>query len=560
MASEESWTDRIDEAVNNVFEPVRDVLSDVVFHEVSILGGDIPLIVGWLVVAGLVFTVYFGFVQIRHFGLALRLVRGRYEQPDAPGEVSHFQALTSAVAGTVGLGNIAGVAIAVSLGGPGATFWMIVCGLLGMASKFVECTLGVRYREIDERGRVSGGPMHYLRRGLAERGLPRLGAVLSVLASVMILFFAFFGGNFFQVNQSLEQLATATREHTGFFAGSGGALLFGAIVAVLAAAVLLGGIRAIGRVTSRLVPAMAVLYVSACLVVIAFNVREVPDALVTIVTEAFRPEGVAGGVVGALVMGFQRAAFSNEAGVGSAPIAHSAVRTRRPATEGLVALLEPFLDTVVICTMTALTIVVAGGPLYREAREAAASGEGVDGGTVGISITSDAFETALPWFPAVLTIAVFLFAFATIITWGYYGQKAWAHLFGRAKGSETAYKVLFCVMIMAGALLSLGTLVELADAFLFSAAVCNIVGLYLLAPLVKRELGRVLDYVRRRDAGESDAAIEADEKLAAVTPVVLEAPHAPHTPDAVRDFADGADGADESDEEEGPADGLPVAN
>ncbi|WP_063784218.1 alanine/glycine:cation symporter family protein [Streptomyces sp. SBT349] len=537
MASEGSWTDRIDEAVNHVFEPVRDVLSEVVFYDVHLFGGDIPLIVGWLVLAGLVFTVTFGFVQFRHFGLALRLVRGRYEQPDAPGEVTHFQALTSAVAGTVGLGNIAGVAIAVSIGGPGATLWMIMCGLLGMASKFVECTLGVRYREIDAAGRVSGGPMHYLRRGLAERGLPRLGTALSLLASVMILFFAFFGGNFFQVNQSLEQLAAATGDHTDFFAGSGGALLFGAVVAVLAAAVLLGGIRAIGRVTSRLVPAMAVLYCAACLVVIGFNAGEVPAAVATIVTEAFRPEGVTGGVIGALVMGFQRAAFSNEAGVGSAPIAHSAVRTRHPATEGLVALLEPFLDTVVICTMTALTIVVARGPMYEAAREAAASGGGIEGTEVGISLTSDAFETALPWFPAVLTVAVFLFAFATIITWGYYGQKAWGHLFGPSKASENAYKLLFCFMIIAGALLSLGTLVELADAFLFSAAVCNIIGLYLLAPVVREELRRVLVYVRRRDAGESDAAIAADGTGAGRV-----SPRGPQDP-----------------EEGPPADGVPLA-
>ncbi|UCM88324.1 alanine/glycine:cation symporter family protein [Streptomyces marincola] len=515
MASGESWTDDVDEAVNDVFQPIRDVLYDAVFYEIDLFGSAFPLIVGWLVVAGVVLTAYFGAPQFRYLGISLRLVRGKYDQPDAPGEVTHFQALTSAVSGTVGLGNIAGVAIAVSIGGPGAAFWMIMCGLLGMATKFVECTLGVKYREIDENGRVSGGPMHYLRKGLAERGLPGLGKVLSLLSAVMILFFALFGGNLFQVNQSLEQLATSTEDYTGFFGGSGGALLFGVVVAALVAAVLIGGIRAIGEVTSRLVPAMAILYLTACLVVILFNVGDVPDAIGTIVTEAFNPEGVTGGLIGALIIGFQRAAFSNEAGVGSAPIAHSAVKTKRPATEGLVALIEPFLDTVIVCAMTALTIVVAAGPEYIAARDAAAEGGEVSGTTVGISITSDAFETAMPWFPGVLTVAVFLFAFSTVITWGYYGQKAWSHLFGDRPVSVNIYRVVFCLLIVAGALLSVGTLVDLADAFLFAAAVCNIIGLYLLAPVVKRELTKVLVYVRRRDAGESDAQIEADEARAA---------------------------------------------
>ncbi|MGP4114380.1 alanine/glycine:cation symporter family protein [Streptomyces sp. 4N509B] len=524
MADEStSWTDEVDEAVNDFFEPVRDVLFDVVFFDVTINDSAFPLIVGWLVLAGLIFTVYFGGVQFRHLPTAVRLLGGRYEQKDAPGEISHFQALTSAVSGTVGLGNIAGVAIAVSIGGPGATFWMIVCGLLGMATKFVECTLGVKYREIDAEGRVSGGPMHYLRKGLAERGLPGLGRVLAALSAVMILFFGFFGGNLLQVNQSLEQLATVTEDHTDFFTTSGGSLLYGVVVAVLVSLVLLGGIRSIGQVTSRLVPSMALLYVSACLLVIGFNVTEVPDAVGTIVSAAFSPEGVVGGVIGALIQGFRRAAFSNEAGIGSAPIAHSAVKTRRPATEGVVALIEPFVDTVIICTMTALTIVIAGGPLYEAARDTAAGGGdpttadavAAEGGDPGIAITSDAFETALPWFPAVLTVAVFLFAFSTLITWGYYGLKSWSHLFGASRVSETIYKSVFCLVTIAGALLSLGTLVDLADSFLFLAAVFNIIGLYLLAPKVKEELRRVLEYVRRRDAGESDEEITASEQAAA---------------------------------------------
>ncbi|MFD5321343.1 alanine/glycine:cation symporter family protein [Streptomyces sp. NPDC127098] len=519
----DSWTDTVDEAVNDFFEPVTEFLSDIVFYDVSVFDADFPIIVGWLALAGLIFTIYFGLAQFRHLRTALRFMSGKYEQKDAPGEISHFQALTSAVSGTVGLGNIAGVAIAVSVGGPGATFWMILCGLLGMATKFVECTLGVKYREIDADGRVSGGPMHYLRKGLAERGLAGLGTVLSFASAVMILFFGFVGGNLFQVNQSLEQLGAVTDEHTDFFTNSAGSLLFGVVVAALAGLVIIGGIRSIGQVTSRLVPAMAIVYLTACLIVIGFNVGEVPDALGTIVSSAFSPEGVTGGVIGALIQGFRRAAFSNEAGIGSAPIAHSAVKTRRPASEGLVALLEPFVDTVVICTVTALTIIIAGGPLYDAARDTAAGGGDPTtveqiaevGGNPGIAITSDAFDTALPWFPWVLTVAVFLFAFSTIITWGYYGLTAWTHLFGKSRTSENVFKVVFCLITIAGALLSLGTLVDLSDCFLFLGAVFNIIGLYLLAPVVKKELTRVLEYTRRRDAGWTEEQIEAAEAAAA---------------------------------------------
>ncbi|CAL9412672.1 Amino-acid carrier protein AlsT [Streptomyces sp. enrichment culture] len=501
-----SWTDDVDKAISDFFDPISSTASDIVFYNVPVFGAEFPVIVAWLAIAGFVFTIYFGFAQVRYIKLALKFVSGKYEQKDAPGEISHFQALTSAVSGTVGLGNIAGVAVAVSLGGPGATFWMILCGFLGMATKFVECTLGVKYREIDDQGRVTGGPMLYLRKGLAERGLPQLGRMIAAPAALMVLLFALFGGNVLQVNQSLEQIVSVTQDSTDFFAGSAGSLFFGVLMAVLVALVLIGGIKSIGALTSRLVPGMAILYVTACLIVILFNVGQVPDAINAIITGAFSPEGVTGGVIGALIQGFRRAAFSNEAGVGSAPIAHAAVKTKRPATEGLVAMIEPFVDTVIICTMTALTIVIASGPVYEAARQ---SDE-----PVGISITSDAFATALPWFPNVLTVAVLLFAFSTLITWSYYGQKSWHYLFGASKVSDTLYKLVFCFFVIIGAMMSLGSLVDLSDSALFLAAVFNIIGLYLLAPVVKRELKKVLEYVRRRDAGHSEEEIEADERAA----------------------------------------------
>ncbi|WP_432055141.1 alanine/glycine:cation symporter family protein [Streptomyces sp. bgisy022] len=503
----DSITQNIDDSVSDFFDPVATAVGDVVFYTVTVFGAELPLIVAWLAIAGLVFTCWFGLVQARRFKLALEVVRGKYDEADSPGEVNHFQALTAAVSGTVGLGNIAGVAVAVSVGGAGATFWMIVCGLLGMASKFVEVTLGVKYRDEHPDGTVSGGPMHYLPKGLAERfgrGGAKLGKVLAALAAIFILFFGLFGGNLFQTNQSYAQIASTFGGEDGFMASSSGAVLFGVLIAVLVGLVLLGGIRSIASVTSRLVPAMAIMYVLACLTVILVNITSVPDAIGDIFTGAFQPQGVAGGILGALIVGFQRAAFSNEAGIGSAPIAHSAVKTKHPASEGLVALLEPFIDTVIVCTMTALTIVIANPASWGEAREGAGIG--------GVTITSDAFATVLPWFPHLLTVAVLLFAFSTILTWGYYGLKAWTYLFGRSRTSETVFKSVWSIFVVAGALLSLDSLISLADSALFLLAVVNIIGLYLLAPVVKRELNSFLEFVRLRKSAEAaDARPEEPE-------------------------------------------------
>jgi AGCS family alanine or glycine:cation symporter len=506
----DSITTSVDEAVSGFFEPIATWLGEVVFYSVPVAGTELPLIVAWLVIAGLVFTAWFGLVQVRKFRLAVDVVRGKYDEKGSAGEVNHFQALTAAVSGTVGLGNIAGVAVAVSIGGPGATFWMILCGLLGMATKFVEVTLGVKYREVHADGTVSGGPMHYLPKGLADRfgkNGKTLGKVLAVLASFMILFFGLFGGNLFQVNQSYAQLVSVTGGENGLMGSSAGALFFGILIAALVGIVLLGGIRSIANVTSRLVPAMAGIYIVACLVVILVHVSALPAAIGTIIEGAFNPQGVAGGVIGALIIGFQRAAFSNEAGLGSAPIAHSAVKTKHPASEGLVALLEPFIDTVVICTMTALTIVVANPASWGEARRS--NGESIG----GVTITSDAFGTVMPWFPYILTVAVLLFAVSTVLTWGYYGLKAWTYLFGRTRGSELTFKVLYTLFAVAGSLLTLETLIGMADAVLFMLAVINIIGLYLLAPVVKRELASFLEFVRARNAGEVTKGDEEQESV-----------------------------------------------
>ncbi len=512
----------IEEAINAAFDPISTAVSNFVFAsfndlfgleaEASGAGGipvigNLPWIVAWLVLAAAIFTVYFGFVQFRGFGLAIKVVRGKFTRNDEPGEITHFQALTSAVSGTVGLGNIAGVGVAMTIGGAGATFWMILAGLLGMCTKFVECTLGVRYREYHEDGTVSGGPMHYLRKGIAER-FPNafgrvFGRVLAALAAIFLLFFGIAGGNMFQANQTYAQLQSVTGGETGALGGDGAALIFGVVLALIVGAVIFGGIKTIGRVTSRLVPAMALVYVTACLIVIGVNIGQVPAAFGAIISGAFTPEGVLGGAIGALIVGFQRAAFSNEAGLGSATIAHSAVRTKNPATEGYVALLEPFIDTVVICTMTALTIVIAGTPFWRAA-QADYFSSGGEITTDGVLVTSNAFETVLPWFPIVLTVAVALFAISTMITWGYYGQKAWTYLFGKSAVTERIYQLVFVFFIVVGSVLTLDSVLSFADAVLFLLALVNIIGLYILAPVVKQEVRAFREKIRTGEIAELD--------------------------------------------------------
>ncbi len=417
-------------------------------------------------------------------GISVDLIRGKYSRQSDPGEITHFQALSSAVSGTVGLGNIAGVGAAVVIGGPGATFWMILAGLLGMCTKFVECTLGVKYREIHEDGSVTGGPFRYL-----PVAFERFGAiptkVLTTIFAIALLLFGLIGGNMFQANQTFAQAQEVTGGDDGMLGSAGSALVFGIVLAVMVGAVILGGISSIAKVTSKLVPAMALIYVTACLLVILGNIANVPEAIGAIITGAFNPTGVAGGAVGVLIVGFQRAAFSNEAGVGSAPIAHAAVKTKNPVSEGFVALLEPFIDTVIICTMTALTIVIADTQFYNDAQATVAGGGAPPDGVV---VTSRAFETFLPSFPVVLAIAVALFAFSTLITWSYYSMKAWTTLFGRSVRSELIFKFVFCLAVVVGTVITFTSVISFADAMLFTCAIVNLLGCYLLLPKVREEL------------------------------------------------------------------------
>ncbi|WP_372887245.1 alanine/glycine:cation symporter family protein [Shimia sp.] len=483
----------IDDKVNQVFAEVTGPFVGLIFAPFP--GTSFPWIVMWLVIAASVFTLYFGFVQFRFFGHAIRLVKGDYSDPNDAGEVSHFQALATALSGTVGLGNIAGVAVAVGIGGPGATFWMILAGLLGMASKFTECTLGVKYRNEYPDGTVSGGPMYYISKGFAELGLPG-GKILAVLFSIFCILGAFGGGNMFQANQAHAQISGIIGDYPGWITG----LVFAAVVF----AVIVGGIKSIARVTEKVVPFMGILYVGAALVILIVNYDMIGWAFGQIFAGAFTGLGIAGGMVGALIQGFKRAAFSNEAGVGSAAIAHSAVKTSEPITEGFVSLLEPLIDTVVICTMTALVITISQQMLIDPQTGMYILTEGgshiatVDGNT-GVALTSAAFGASISWFPYVLAVAVVLFAFSTMISWSYYGLKAWTYLFGEGKTAELVFKVLFCIFVVIGASASLGPVIDFSDAAIFAMAVVNIAALYFLMKLVRAEL---VSYSARLNSGK----------------------------------------------------------
>ncbi|WP_084499761.1 alanine/glycine:cation symporter family protein [Brevibacterium album] len=497
---------RIEDAVNGALDPVVAWFSGIVFYSV----GPLPIVVFWLIVAAAIFTVYFGFIQFRGFKVALEVVRGKFSRSDDPGEITHFQALTSAVSGTVGLGNIAGVGAALALGGPGAAFWMVIAGLLGMCTKFVECTLGVKYREIREDGTVDGGPFKYLPVAFKRFPGPVSNALTGFFA-IAILLFGVAGAGMFQSNQTAVQIREVTGGQEGFFAAPIGGLIMGFLIAGLVGAVIIGGIKSIGRVTSKLVPAMGIFYILSCLIVILGNAGQILPALGEIVAGAFTPEAGFGGLIGTMIVGFQRSAFSNEAGIGSAPIAHSAVKTRRPVSEGFVALLEPFLDTVVVCLMTALTVVIGGGIVYEQAMQ-----QVIDGGETpdGVSLVSAAFATITPWWPILLAIAVMLFALSTLITWAYYGEKAWHYLFGKRSSTDLVFKLILMTFIVIGCLASFGTVVDFSDAALFCCAFVNILGLYFLMPVVKKEMKQ---YLADRKSGRlHELGAEDEEHLAQI--------------------------------------------
>ncbi len=514
----------IDERINDAFTPFSEWWVGVVLHAFPGTKGlfgledGIPTIIFILVFGALFFTIYFGFINVRRFPLAINVVRGKYDELEGhsveaqtmvnidggdivdtirdeskDGEVSHFQALATAVSGTVGNGNIAGVALAIAIGGPGATFWMIICGLIGMSTKFVECTLGVKFRDVDEDGTVYGGPMYYLSRGLKERGFGTLGMALAAIFALFCVLASFGGGNAAQSNQAAMQLV----DQFGM-SGGGARTIIGIVIALLVGVIIIGGIKRIASVTEKIVPFMALMYILACLYIIIINFGKVDDAFGQIFGQAFSMKAGIGGLIGVLITGFRRAAFSNEAGAGSASIAHSAVKTKYAASEGLVALLEPFIDTVVICTMTALVIII----FNHGGAEFAYGGDGsgaviIDGQSLeGAGITAAAFGEYIPFSGPFLTLAVVLFALSTMISWSYYGLQSWMYLFGRNKWADISYKVLFLIFIVIGAAGDMSAVWGFSDAMILALVFPNMIGLVLLYPYVKEELNRYLSAIK----------------------------------------------------------------
>ena len=485
----------LDKRIYEEFKPISDFFSDVVFFEIA----GYPFVIFLLVGSAAFFTIYFGFPNIRYFWTSINVVRGKYDEIEKTdsdskdGEVSHFQALATAVSGTVGNGNIAGVALAIALGGPGATFWMIVCGLLGMSTKFVECTLGVYYRDVDDDGVVYGGPMYYISKGLKSKGFATLGKVAGALFAIFCIGGSFGGGNAAQSNQATIVL----KDLFGYDSTFAGAMI-GIVLATFVGIIIIGGIKRIASVTEKIVPFMALLYILACIYILGINFSFIDDAIALIIKEAFNPTAVGvGGIIGVLMVGFKRAAFSNEAGAGSASIAHSAVKTKYAASEGLVALLEPFIDTVVICTMTALVIITfnsTGAFVY--------GGDGMGGVMIdgamyeGAGITSKAFAQYIPYSDVFLTIAVVLFAVSTMISWSYYGLQSWKFLFGRGKVADMTYKILFLVFVVIGAAASMNSIWAFSDAMIFAMVFPNMIGLYFLFPIVKEQLSKYLDAIK----------------------------------------------------------------
>ena len=455
------------EKIDNTLEPVADWVSSIIFYSIDVFGVSLPLVVIWLMTAAIILTFAFRFVNLRGFRHGWRLVFGREQHQDSPGAISHFQALSAALSGTVGLGNIASVPVAIALGGPGAIFWMVLAGFFGMSAKFAECSLAVKYRRVLPDGRILGGPMYYIEEVFNRIGMKTLGKGAAIFFAVMTMGASV---SVFQVNQSYAQFANVT--------GITAPVTFGVIMSIGVAVIILGGIKRIGTVMGLIVPSMGILYLGAALIILLMNVPAIPAAFATIFESAFGLDAAGGGLVGALINGIKRATYSSEAGVGSSAIAHAQVRTNEPLTEGYVALLEPFIDTIVVCTITGLVIVVTG--VYQPFL--------FNQDVVGIEVTSAAFESAFSWFPYLLLVASVLFAFSTLVGWAFYGSQAAAYLFGPSKRTDVIFKLVLCFLLSTGAAVSLSSIINFIDSMLFGMCIPNIIALYLLLPELQRDV------------------------------------------------------------------------
>ncbi len=467
----------ISEGIDKYFSPFSDAFSNIIFISVNFCGISIPIIILFLILSSIFFTFYLRFIGIWGFKHSLKQLFGKYHKEhdnDRDGEVSSMGAFATALSGTVGLGNIAGVAIAISIGGPGAMFWMAFGAICGMASKFLECTLAVKYRRFNADGSVSGGPMFYIAHGLTRKGLRWLGQPLALIFALMCVPGALGGGNMLQINQATQQMINITGGDVSYFAEH--RWVFGLIVAIIVGLIIVGGIKSIANVTSKIVPVMCGIYLVAAIIIILVHFQQIPHAIFTIFKEAFVPQSVAGGIIGTIIIGFRRSVQSNEAGSGSAPIAYAAVKTNEPVSQGFVSLMEPFLDTVIICSLTAFVIIITGEYLnYQE-------------GITGVQLTSAAFAGTFSFFPYVLAIVIILFAISTIISWAYYGQKAWNYLFGEGFKRTKVYQIMFCIFIVIGSSMNLQSVIDFTDSTMLAMAAPNLIAIFILLPEIKQDL------------------------------------------------------------------------
>ena len=465
--------DTIDKKIDEALKPVSDSITNFIFDSFSLLGSDVPYIVCWLLIASLFFTFYFNFLNVRYFKRAINVAFGKYDNPNHPGEITHFQSFTAAMSGTIGLGNIAGVAVAISLGGPGAMLWMIITAFFGMTLKFVEVSLGHKYRIIHKDGTVSGGAIRYLSTGLSECGLPKIGIFLAYFFAVCCIGGSFGGGNMFQANQAFQQIVVATGGVESPFFQKG--WLGGTIFAIIVGAIIIGGIKSIGKVTERLVPVMGIIYVFSCLLIIISNFEKIPNAVFLVFQSAFSFEATTGGVLGSMIAGVKRAVFSNESGIGSAPIAYAPAKSDNHLNTGFMSLLSPVVDTIIVCSMTAMTIIITG--VYKDSA-----------GIQGVEMTSRAFESYFSWFPSILAVAITLFAISTLITWSYYGLRCWTFIFGLSNWSKYSFKLIFLSFTVVGTSMNLGSVINFSDSMIFAMSIPNIIGLYFLSSRLKNDL------------------------------------------------------------------------
>ena len=463
----------LDQRIESFIEPLSSLITNLVFTSISIKNNSVPLVVIWLVIASLFFTFYFRFINIRAFKRAWQVAFGKFDKPNSPGEITHFQAFTAAMSGTIGLGNIAGVAVAISIGGPGAMLWMIIMAFFGMTLKFVEVSLGHKYRVIYPDGTVSGGAIRYLSDGMKDCGFPKLGSFLAIFFAVCCIGGSFGGGNMFQANQAFQQIVIATGSENSFLYGKG--WLGGVFFAIVVGSIIVGGIKSIGRVTEKLVPLMGLLYCFTCLYIISSNYTEIPRTINLVLSNAFQTQATIGGIIGVMIAGIKRAVFSNESGIGSAPIAYAPAKSDNHLNTGFMSLLSPFVDTILICSMTALVIIITGSYIGSDQIQ-------------GVELTSKAFESAIDWFPIVLAIAITLFAISTLITWSYYGLRCWTYIFGQNKISTYSYKIIFLMFTIIGTSMNLQNVIDFSDAMIFAMSIPNLIGIYFLAPKILSDL------------------------------------------------------------------------